>query len=58
VLWQRSVATLTGQLGCRRLVELGPGRTLAGLIRRIDPEAEVVSVDGPAALAAPSAARR
>lgn len=50
VLWEQSVRTLTGTLGCRRLVELGPGRTLAGLIRRIDPDLEVVSVDRPGAL--------
>lgn len=50
VLWEQSVRTLTGALGCGRLVELGPGRTLAGLIRRIDPDIEVVSVDGPGAL--------
>ncbi|MCX5203717.1 ACP S-malonyltransferase [Streptomyces sp. NBC_00237] len=47
VLWEQSVRTLTGPLGCRRLVELGPGRTLAGLIRRIDPDTEVVSVNSP-----------
>ncbi|MFE9701896.1 ACP S-malonyltransferase [Streptomyces sp. NPDC005930] len=52
VRWEDSVRAL-GRLGCRRLVELGPGRTLAGLIRRIDPEAEVVSFDGPAAFAPP-----
>jgi [acyl-carrier-protein] S-malonyltransferase len=50
VLWEESVHTLTGTLGCGRLVELGPGRTLAGLIRRIVPDVEVVSVDSPAAL--------
>lgn len=50
VLWEDTVRTLTGPLGCARLVELGPGRTLAGLIRRIVPDVEVVSVDGPAAL--------
>ncbi|MFD0025478.1 ACP S-malonyltransferase [Streptomyces sp. NPDC058382] len=50
VRWEESVRTLTGPLGCRRLVELGPGRTLAGLIRRIDPDVEVVSVDTPDAL--------
>jgi [acyl-carrier-protein] S-malonyltransferase len=47
VLWEQSVRTLTGALGCRRLVELGPGRTLTGMIRRIDPEVEVVSPEGP-----------
>lgn len=50
VLWEDSVRTLTGPLGCGRLVELGPGRTLAGMIRRIVPDVEVVSVDSPAAL--------
>lgn len=50
VLWEESVRTLTGTLGCGRLVELGPGRTLSGLIRRIAPDVEVVSVDSPAAL--------
>jgi [acyl-carrier-protein] S-malonyltransferase len=52
VLWEQSVRTLTGRLGCRRLVELGPGRTLAGMIRRIDGDVEVVSVDSPAAIPA------
>nr|BCN28618.1 ACP S-malonyltransferase [Streptomyces sp. SANK 60404] len=50
VLWEESVRTLTGRLGCRRLVELGPGRTLAGMIRRITPDTEVTSVDSPNAL--------
>lgn len=50
VLWEQSVRTLTEGLGCRRLVELGPGRTLAGMIRRIAPDVEVMSVDRPDAL--------
>ncbi|MFJ3928520.1 ACP S-malonyltransferase [Streptomyces sp. NPDC090022] len=50
VLWEPGVRTLTGPLGCRRLVEIGPGRTLAGLIRRIAPDTEVVSLDTPSAL--------
>ncbi|MGC9498903.1 ACP S-malonyltransferase [Streptomyces sp. WG7] len=58
VLWERSVGTLTERLGCCRLVELGPGRTLAGLIRRIAPDVEIVSVDGPAALPVPPAVER
>ncbi|MGW3957044.1 ACP S-malonyltransferase [Streptomyces sp. NPDC004752] len=49
VLWERCVRTLVGPLGCRRLVEIGPGRTLAGLIRRIAPDTEVASVDTPGA---------
>ncbi|CAL9400316.1 Malonyl CoA-acyl carrier protein transacylase [Streptomyces sp. enrichment culture] len=50
VRWEESVRTLTGRLGCRRLVELGPGRVLTNLIRRIDPGVEVSAVDGPGAL--------
>ncbi|RSS80825.1 ACP S-malonyltransferase [Streptomyces sp. WAC06614] len=50
VLWEQSVRTLVGPLGCRRLVELGPGRTLTGLIRRIAPDTETASVDSPAVL--------
>ncbi|MGW7094159.1 ACP S-malonyltransferase [Streptomyces sp. NPDC054874] len=52
VRWEQSVRTLTGRLGCRRLVELGPGRTLTGLIRRIDRDVEVVSPDASGALLA------
>ncbi|MER6407189.1 ACP S-malonyltransferase [Streptomyces viridosporus] len=50
VRWEESVRTLTGQLGCRRIVELGPGRVLTNLIHRIDRGVEVVTVDGPVAL--------
>ncbi|MFD0346576.1 ACP S-malonyltransferase [Kitasatospora aburaviensis] len=52
VLWEAGVRTLVGPPGCRRLIELGPGRTLAGMVRRITPETEVLSVDSPEALAA------
>ncbi|MGW0337654.1 ACP S-malonyltransferase [Streptomyces sp. NPDC003011] len=58
VLWERSVRTLTGPLGCRRLVELGPGRTLTGLTRRIDADVEAVAVDSPEALRVLSAVER
>ncbi|MEU9574437.1 ACP S-malonyltransferase [Streptomyces massasporeus] len=50
VLWEQSVHTLVGPLGCRRLVEVGPGRTLAGLSRRITPDSEALSLDAPSAL--------
>ncbi|MFE4534650.1 ACP S-malonyltransferase [Streptomyces scopuliridis] len=50
VQWERSVHTLTGTLGCRRLLELGPGRTLAGLIKRIAPDVDTVSFDRPDAV--------
>jgi [acyl-carrier-protein] S-malonyltransferase len=50
VLWELGVRTLTGPLGCRRLVELGAGRTLSGMIRRIAPEVDAVSLDSPQAM--------
>lgn len=50
VQWERSVHTLTGRLGCERLLELGPGRTLAGLVKRIVPDIDVASFDRPDAL--------
>jgi [acyl-carrier-protein] S-malonyltransferase len=43
VRWEACVRTLTGPLGARRLLELGPGRTLGGLARRIDPALPVDS---------------
>jgi [acyl-carrier-protein] S-malonyltransferase len=51
VLWERSVRTLTTELGCERIVEIGPGQTLTGLVRRIVPEVEMVPVSTPEALA-------
>ncbi|MBH5335053.1 ACP S-malonyltransferase [Streptomyces pactum] len=56
VRWEESVRTLAGELGCTRFVELGPGRQLCGMIRRIAKEAETVPVDGQAALEAAVAA--
>lgn len=50
VQWESSVHTLTGTLGCERLLELGPGRTLAGLVKRIVPHVEVASFDRPDAM--------
>ena len=35
VRWEESMKVLAG-LGCERVIELGPGRVLAGLLRRID----------------------
>ena len=37
--------------GFRDFLELGPGETLAGLMRRIEPSAQVISVSRPADLA-------
>ncbi|MFH8370233.1 ACP S-malonyltransferase [Streptomyces sp. NPDC018031] len=52
VRWEESVRTLAGELGCTRFVELGPGRQLIGMIRRIAKDAQTVPVDAYAALVA------
>ena len=44
VRWTASMRTMVGR-GTGRFFELGPGRVLAGLMRRIEREAEVVSLD-------------
>jgi len=43
VRWEESMRALLG-LGIRTFIELGPGTVLKGLMRRIEPEAEVLSV--------------
>jgi [acyl-carrier-protein] S-malonyltransferase len=50
VRWEDSMRHLLGQ-GFRSFIELGPGDVLAGLLKRIDKEARVVSVGKPADLA-------
>jgi [acyl-carrier-protein] S-malonyltransferase len=40
------------RLGVSTVVEVGPGRVLSGLVRRIDAELETVGVDGAEALRA------
>ena len=51
VRWEESVRTLGDELGCVRFVELGPGRQLTGMIRRIAAGAATVPVESPAAFA-------
>lgn len=46
VQWEESVKKLE-ELGCRRVLEIGPGRVLSRLIKRISPPLEVESVEGP-----------
>ena len=46
VRWEDGLRALTG-LGCRLVVELGPGRTLAGLAKRVIPATPAVSVSAP-----------
>ena len=49
VRWVECVTTAFG-LGCKSFLELGPGRTLSGLVRLIEPTAHVMAVDARAAL--------
>jgi [acyl-carrier-protein] S-malonyltransferase len=46
VLWVECVRTLIDN-GCDTFLELGPGRTLGGLVRQIDSEVETFSADSP-----------
>lgn len=46
VLWEDSVRHLI-EFGCDRFVEVGPGKVLAGLMRRIDRGVDVISVGDP-----------
>lgn len=46
VRWEESVETLAG-LGCECAVELGPGRVLSGLIRRIDRRMKTLHLERP-----------
>jgi len=50
VHWEAAMRSLLGA-GITLLLEMAPGRTLAGLMRRIAPEVRVISVDDEAALA-------
>jgi [acyl-carrier-protein] S-malonyltransferase len=43
VQWQRSVEYMVGQQ-VGRFIEIGPGKVLAGLIRRISRESEMVNL--------------
>jgi [acyl-carrier-protein] S-malonyltransferase len=49
VRWVESVETLV-RAGVRRVVELGPGRVLGGLVRRIARDVEVLNVEDVASL--------
>ena len=44
VRWEQSMAVMKEQ-GVERFIEVGPGKTLAGLMRKIDRKANVISVD-------------
>jgi len=57
VLWVECVRTLRRE-GCDQFLELGSGRTLSGLVRQIDAEAETFSADSPDKLDQFAARRR
>ena len=46
VRWEESVQRLK-ELGCERVLEIGPGKVLSGLIKRISPRLEVASIENP-----------
>jgi [acyl-carrier-protein] S-malonyltransferase len=50
VLWVDCVQTLM-EAGCTTLLELGPGRVLTGLVRQINPDADVFAADSPQKIA-------
>ena len=51
VRWVACVEALLAA-GCRHFLELGPGRTLSGLVRQIAPDADVASADSRSAIEA------
>lgn len=55
VRWEESVMKLS-QSGCRRVLEIGPGKILKGLIKRIAPALETDNFETPADLARMAAA--
>lgn len=48
VRWTESIQWLAGEAGVSELVELGAGKVLSGLAKRIAPDAKVVSMGAPA----------
>ena len=49
VRWEESIKELES-LGCRHMIEVGPGRVLAGLVKRISPGLPCFSVGSPQTL--------
>jgi [acyl-carrier-protein] S-malonyltransferase len=50
VRWEESMVRLKS-LGCEVAIEVGPGKVLAGLLKRIVPEMPCASVSDPGSLA-------
>lgn len=49
VLWEQSITAMAG-LGCTRFVEIGPGKVLSGLVKRITKEVSTANVEDLATL--------
>ena len=47
VRWRESMEWMAGEGGVTRFVELGSGKVLTGMAKRIAPEAEAVALNGP-----------
>ena len=52
VRWRESVEWLAGESGVSRFIELGAGKVLTGMAKRIAPDAEALALNGPADLEA------
>ena len=52
VRWRESIEWLAGEGGVTRFAELGSGKVLTGMVKRIAPDAEGVAVNAPADLEA------
>jgi [acyl-carrier-protein] S-malonyltransferase len=55
VRWEESVKKLAA-LGCNRALEIGPGKVLKGLVKRIVPDLEVDNFESPSDLSRMTAA--
>ncbi len=52
VRWRESVEWMAGEGGVDRFAELGPGKVLTGIAKRIAPDAEALALNTPADLEA------
>jgi [acyl-carrier-protein] S-malonyltransferase len=52
VRWRESIEWMAGEGGVARFAELGAGRVLTGMVKRIAPDAEAVALNAPADLEA------